>query len=254
MSQPDVGGAMHDEYDISRLEDALAGRRPAAQRTAVPRHVAARHGRSGRRPAAAAFAWLPVEAPAPRGAEAPPAPWRPLGTPAAPPRPHPEPAPATAEIAPPPERPGQPPRSRRRRAWLTTVALATVGGVGLGTWLLAENAALGAAGTRSLTVVVSDAMTVEGDECAAADYEGTVFDGAALVVTDDGGTELASARLDSPPATTDRGCVWATTFDGLPDAPAYTLRVTAGRQGYEYTYDQERLADLSWSVWVSVVG
>ena len=162
------------------------------------------------------------------------------------------PAPATA---PPP--PAAPPRHarrpRRRSPWLLPVGLAVLAGAVVGMRLPADAAHGAAAEVHALDVVVSDAMALPGDPCAATDYAGTFFDGATVTLADPSGTPLAEAGLTGAPRASDSGCRWDVTLDGVPAGRAYVLRVASGAQAYTFTYDATELAAREWSAWVSVV-
>ncbi|MFD1505538.1 hypothetical protein FE374_02750 [Georgenia yuyongxinii] len=133
------------------------------------------------------------------------------------------------------------------------VGLAVLAAAVVGMRLPADAAHGADAEVHALDVVVSDAMALPGAPCTAADYAGTFFDGATVTLSDPSGTPLAEAGLTGAPRASDSGCRWEVTLDGVPEGPAYVLRVASGATAYTFTYDAAELASREWSVWVSVV-
>jgi len=107
----------------------------------------------------------------------------------------------------------------------------------------------------SLEVVLSDASTRKGVECAPEVYADTFFDGTEVEISDGEGKVLVSATVTDPVTSGARGCSWTVAFDDLPQAETYTVTLrnpNSPNREHAYSYTAAELAKDP-SLWVAVV-
>lgn len=110
---------------------------------------------------------------------------------------------------------------------------------------------------HDLEVSIGDNAVISRSDCAADQYTGKRVSGTRITVSTAEGAIAASAVLTGDgafgPAVSrelgaGNGCFWTTSLKGIPDSPAYTIRLEGPEVNQTLTYSRDELAADNWSL------